>query len=115
MIEQRAWLKDYILSQNLIKVNKTYDELKDFRMDTNFIILRVNHQKKRLELGVVSPTPINGKYIITHIFYGKKPQDIYFYLSKTNLINLKDHFSYIGKELQKAYVALKQKTKYVQE
>lgn len=112
------WLKGYKLSDSLLKQTWYYDEIKDFRMDTNFVLIRTNPELTKVELAVVTGKPVEheGKkvYEITHILTGKKPQDIYWALAKLELVTLPEHFAYIGKELQKAFTCLENRTIYIQ-
>lgn len=49
------------------------------------------------------------------LFVGKKPQDLYFEITQRKLISRHDHAAYLGKELEKAYLALKFNLEYVQD
>ena len=46
---------------------------------------------------------------------GNKPSDIYHEVLKKGLIKRADHAAYLGKECQKAYVALQLEIDYVQD
>ena len=47
--------------------------------------------------------------------YGKDAGTLYDKIIKEKLISRMDHAAYLGKELEKAYIALKNKLKYVQD
>jgi hypothetical protein len=116
----KRWTKGYQEAENLFDVKWHYDEIKDFRMDKDFVIIKINKEQGMLELGVVNGTQqvgAEGKkfYEIKGIVRGKKPSDVYWYLAKYNLLTLPEHYAYVGKELQKAYSAMAEGKEYVQE
>ena len=113
------WINEYRLSKDIVEKLTNYDEIENFEADEYFVLIKIKKEEKIIELAVVDSnlkTDKQGKeyYEITHILKGKKPQDIYFPLSKINILKLNDHYAYVGKELQKAYDALMNDKKYVQ-
>lgn len=50
-----------------------------------------------------------------YLFVGKTPQEIYHKIISMGLISRLEHAAYFGKELEKAYLAMKYKLKYVQD
>ena len=88
-----------------------FDKYKDFHMDPKgYFLIRINRQKKELEVGHCSKVNKIGI-----IIKGKIPQEIYTEAIKRKLIGRLDHAAYLGKELEKAYIALKLGIEYVQD
>ena len=89
----------------------TYDPIKDWKNDPKgYFLIRINRETNKIEVGFC-PT-INR---ITHKFIGNKPQDVYFAITERGLISRLDHAAYLGKELEKAYLALKYGYDYIQD
>jgi ferredoxin len=88
-----------------------YDDLKEFQMDPKgYFLIRVDEEKKVIE-AAFCPKPNHVKYKVT----GKKPLEIYMTIIKKGIIDRADHGAYLGRELQKAYIALQKGIKYVQD
>ena len=88
-----------------------YDDLEDWSMDPKgYFLIRANFERETLELAHCKQLGI-----IDCIFEGKKPQDIYYEVHKAGLISRVDHAAYLGKELHKAYICLRQKLEYMQD
>lgn len=88
-----------------------YDDLKEFSMDPNgYFLIRILPETKEIEVGFCK-----SAHKIEVIVRGKKPIDIYHNIAKLNLISKMEHASYLGRELQKAYIALQKGIKYVQD
>ena len=89
-----------------------YDDNKDFVLDqSGYFLIRIDKENKNIEVGFCNQ---KNKVILKVI--GKKPIDIYTtIINKENLSIRKDHAAYLGRELQKAYIALKNDLKYVQD
>lgn len=89
-----------------------YDDEKEFILDPcGYFLIRVDRQKKLIEVGFC-----NGKNKMVLKVVGERPIDIYStILNKENLPLRKDHAAYLGRELQKAYLALQQNIQYVQD
>lgn len=88
-----------------------YDDLKEFVMDPKgYFLIRVDHDKGLIEVGFC---PDINKLSVKVV--GKKPLEIYQTIIKNNLLSRMDHAAYLGRELQKAYIALTKKLKYVQD
>jgi ferredoxin len=89
----------------------SYDDLKEFVMDPKgYFLIRVDPDKKRLE---VAFCPEVNK--ITVKIVGAKPLDVYQTIIKQGLITRLDHAAYLGRELQKAYIALTNNLAYIQD
>jgi thymidylate synthase len=56
-----------------------------------------------------------GPGILNQVVKGKNPKEIYETISRLNVLSRYDHAAYLGSELQKAYTAIKEKKKYVQD
>lgn len=98
-----------ILKKNVKTIEGHYDEIKDFRYDKNgYFLIRINNNK--IEAGHCLK---NNE--IDFIIKGKKAQDVYKEIINHKLVSRLDHAAYLGKELKKAELALKNKTKYMQE
>lgn len=86
-----------------------YHHIKDYAMDPKgYFLIRINRETNQIEVGFCPQ--LNT---ITYKIVGKTPQDIYFTAAKLGLLSLYDHAAYLGKELEKAYLALKYSLEYV--
>ncbi len=75
-----------------------------------YFLIRVNRKKGVIEVGFCE----HGN-VISVLITGKKPEEIYHAIFKEGLIVKFEHAAYLGKELTKAYFALKTGAKYVQD
>ena len=75
-----------------------------------YFLIRVNKKKGEIEVGFCE-----FGNIIQILIIGKRPEEIYHAIIKEGLITKFDHAAYLGKELEKAYIALKTGAKYVQD
>ena len=73
-------------------------------------LIKTNPEDKTIEVGFC---PQVNKVTIKII--GKTPQEIYLEIAKRKLIEKADHYAYLGKELQKAFIALNKNIDYVQD
>mgnify|MGYP001391628770 CR=1 FL=1 len=97
--------------QELRSIKAEYDDLKEFVMDDKgYFLIRVNQESEEIE---VAFCPELNK--ITVKITGKKPIEIYQTIIKEGLISRMDHAAYLGRELQKAFIALQKKIPYVQD
>lgn len=88
-----------------------YDDAKDFVLDPKgYFLIRILPESKEIEVGFC-----NMKNKVEVVVRGKKPIDIYHNVAKLNLISRTEHASYLGRELQKAFIALQKGIKYVQD
>lgn len=67
------------------------------------------------EEGVIKVRYYTNDHQRKYLFVGKTPQEIYFTIFKRGLVSKLDHAAYLGKELEKAYLALKYGFTYVQD
>lgn len=89
-----------------------YDDMKEFQLDPNgYFLIRVNHATKEIEVGFCK----ERNHVLVKVT-GKKPIEIYqTVINKEKLISRVDHGAYLGRELQKAYIALQHNLEYVQD
>jgi hypothetical protein len=99
------------LSDDALIIDGNYHPIKDWEMDKEgYLLIRVNKELNKIEVGFCE-----SNNIITILVRGNKPQDIYFEITKRNLLDRPEHYAYLGKELEKAYLALKYNLEYVQD
>jgi ferredoxin len=88
-----------------------YDDIRDFVLDTaGYLLIRINETTKELEVGFCGK-----RNTVEVIVRGSKPVDVYHTMAKLHLITRMEHASYLGRELQKAYLCLKAGKKYIQD
>jgi len=92
-------------------IQGNFDKYKDWTEDPKgYFLIKVNKEKKLIEVGFCKD---NNEIEI--VIKGKIPQEIYMTAVKKNLFSRYEHSAYLGKELEKAYLALKHNLKYVQD
>lgn len=67
-----------------------------------YFLIRIDEENQMLEVGHCTT---DNKLI--KVIRGKTPESIMYKIIDLNCINLLDHAAYLGKELQKAYIAMK--------
>jgi len=89
-----------------------YDDAKEFVIDDKgYFLIRLDREKKNIEVAFC-----NEKNKIVLKVIGKKPIDIYqTIINKEKLELRKDHYAYLGRELEKAFIALNNNLEYVQD
>tara|TARA_Y100000310_G_scaffold342995_1_gene448653 strand:+ start:19289 stop:19891 length:603 start_codon:yes stop_codon:yes gene_type:complete len=94
------------------EITATYDDTKEFVADgKKYFLIRLDRNSNNIEVGFC-----NEKNNVVLRVIGKKPIEIYqMMINKEKLPIRKDHAAYLGRELQKAYIALKQNLDYVQD
>ena len=94
------------------KVIASYDDAKEFVLDdAGYFLIKLYRKNKSIVVGFCKERNKISLKIV-----GKKPIDIYHtIINKEKLPIRKDHAAYLGKELQKAYIALKYNLEYVQD
>ena len=98
-------------SEDVEIIQGEYHPIKDWRMDDNgYLLIRKKVELKCLEVGFCK-----ADNIINLVVRGNKPQDIYFEITKRKLLLHPEHYAYLGKELHKAFMALKYNLDYVQD
>ena len=98
-------------AENIEEIKGHYDELKDWKYDPKgYFLIRINRETKEIEVA-----HCKRNNIVEKVIKGKKPQDVFFTICELGLISRTDHAAYLGKELEKAYLALKYNIEYVQD
>ena len=105
-------VENEVKENNVREVFAEYDDSKEFSLDpAGYFLIRINKEKKGIEVGFCNE---RNKLVLK--VTGKKPIDIYHTLiNREKLPIRKDHCSYLGRELQKAYVALQKNLDYIQD
>jgi dihydropteroate synthase len=75
-----------------------------------YFLIKVNKELQQIEVGLCRKRNIVAVKIV-----GKTPEDIYKTIIKHKLLSRFDHAAYLGKELQKAYIAFKAGKEYIQD
>lgn len=100
-----------IKTDQIQEIKAEHDDLKEFKMDPKgYFLIKVNKEKNRVEVGHCGE--LNKVDIMV---YGNKPIDIYMTIIKKGLVEEMGHAAYLGREIQKACIALKKNLKYVQD
>lgn len=97
----------------LIKAKKTSQ--KDVTLDKGFFVIEVDDQ---IRVEYYSNVYKDGKIVsgkIEKIFVGKKAAALSDTIAKHVQDLMPEHYCYLGRELQRAEVALKKGTKYIQD
>ncbi len=93
------------------EIKAEYDDLREFVMDKKgYFLIRVNKEKKRVEVGHCGE--LNKVDVMV---YGTNPLEIYMTIIKKGLVENMGHAAYLGREIQKACIALKHNLEYVQD
>lgn len=90
---------------------KEYDTIRDWHQDPNgyFTIMPFINE------GLIKVRFYTNDNKRKYLFVGKTPQDLYWEITQRGLISKMEHAAYLGKELAKAYIALKNKIHYNQD
>lgn len=75
-----------------------------------YFLIRINKKENLIEVGHCLK---NNE--VVHLIKGKTPEEIMYKIIDCGFVSLLDHAAYLGKELQKAYLALKLNEEYVQD
>lgn len=99
------------IKEDIQTIKAEYDDLKEFVLDDKgYFLIRTIPEKKLIEVGFC------GKRNVVEVkVYGTKPIEIYQTILKEKIIDRPDHAAYLGRELQKAYIALQLGIPYVQD
>lgn len=99
-------------TQGAKEVKAQYDDSKEFTLDPKgYFLIRINYETNELEAGFCGE-----KNAMVLKVSGKKPIDVYHTIAtKTELDLRKEHFAYLGRELEKAYHCLMTNLEYVQD
>ncbi len=92
-------------------IKGSFHKYKDWKQDPKgYFLIRVNKTEKEIELGFCKE---NNEIEI--VIKGKIPQEIYYTAIKKGLLSRMEHAAYLGKELEKAYLAMKHDLNYIQD
>lgn len=99
------------IKEDIKEIKAEYDDKKEFVLDEKgYFLIRVVPEKKMIEVGFC------GKRNTVEVrVYGKTPLEIYQTILREKIIERADHAAYLGRELQKAYIALQLGIAYVQD
>lgn len=93
------------------EVEAEYDDLNEFKLDPKgYFLIRVNQEKQRVEVGHCGQR--NEVDVMVH---GNTAIEIYMTIIKRGLVGDLGHAAYLGREIEKACLALKHGLKYVQD
>ena len=100
-----------IVTQTVREIQAQYDDDKEFVLDEKgYFLIRIVPEHKLIEVGFC------GKRNTVEVkVTGKKPIDIYQTILREHIITRPDHAAYLGRELQKAFIALQLGLAYVQD
>ncbi len=89
-----------------------YDDEKDFVIDNEgYFLVRLDRKNKNIEAAFC-----REKNKVSLKVIGKAPRDIYHTIINKEKVRIrKDQAAYLGRELQKAYIALKYNLEYIQD
>lgn len=92
-------------------IQAVYDDNKEFVLDPKgYFLIRINRATKEIEAGFC------GKRNTVEVkVVGKSPRDIYMTILREKIVDWPDHAAYLGRELQKAFIALQLGLDYVQD
>lgn len=95
-----------------------YDDIKDFKIEPSghYVLIRIDAAE-----GLIEAAVCNKKHVIIKVFRARRAQALYHGIFayerryRKKWFTSKDHIAYLGKEFNKAELALKKRTKYWQE
>jgi len=97
-------------SPDIEVIQATHDPIRDFRMDpAGYFLIRFNPDTNKLEAGLCKKDNVLLKK-----FVGDTPEELCNSIAKTVEL-MQYHASYMGKELQKAFIAKELGIEYVQD
>ena len=115
--QRPEWIKEQTKASDFEVIQaKAYDDIKDFRMDKVYVLIRIYPEAQEIGVAICSP-----EHVILKEFRGKHAKDLYFTIfsyAETNnqeWFTRLDHAAYLGKELKKAEIALASDSEYMQE
>jgi len=104
--------KREVTLENMREIKAKYDDKKEFVIDpAGYFLIRTVPKTKEIEVAFCrEPNVVSLKVI------GKTPIEIYqTIINKEKLKLREDHYAYLGRELEKAYISLRKGIKYVQD
>lgn len=112
-MEKNRIIVDVKVSGGDVKgIEAKYDDAKEFVLDNKgYFLIRLDRNNRNIEVAFC-----NDKNKIALKVIGKTPPDIYHtIINKEKLPIRRDHAAYLGRELEKAYIALRHNLEYVQD
>ena len=104
--------KREVTLENMREIKAKYDDKKEFVIDpAGYFLIRTVPKTKEIEVAFCrEPNVVSLKVT------GKTPIEIYqTIINKEKLKLREDHYAYLGRELEKAYISLRKGIKYVQD
>lgn len=92
------------------EIDATGFEQKWVQDPNGYFLIRINREKQIIEVGHC----LKNNQVIT-LIKGKTPESIMYKIINQGYISLLDHAAYLGKELEKAFIALKYDLDYCQD
>ena len=100
-------------------IKAKYNSMKEWKLDPKgYFLIRINYEKQIIEIAHVNNDHKNNPRVYpdkAFVIHGKNAEEIYNTICKLDLVGFKEHAAYLGSELQKAEIAMKNKLKYVQD
>jgi hypothetical protein len=98
-------------------IKAKYNSRKEWKQDPKgYFLIRIN--KNLIEVAHVKNDNSNHPKVHPEkatVIQGKTAEEIYNTIIREKLVSLKEHAAYLGSELQKAEIAMKNKLNYVQD
>jgi len=92
-------------------IRASYDDAKEFTLDSSgYFLIRTKPETKEIEVALCAE-----RNVISKIVVGKTPLEIYQTCIREKMLSRHDHAAYLGRELQKANIALQAGVPYVQD
>ncbi|MBI1970117.1 DUF4346 domain-containing protein [Candidatus Woesearchaeota archaeon] len=99
------------IENNIKTITAVYNDAKEFVLDPKgYFLIRTNPEKQQIEVGFCGK-----RNTIEVTIVGTTPLEVYQTILREKIIDRPDHAAYLGRELQKAYTALKLGIPYVQD
>jgi dihydropteroate synthase len=105
----KGYFEDIKISKNLKEIKATLP-LKYKRDPKGYFLIKANHKKQLIEIGYCTNTNTLKQKIT-----GKNPDKIFNTILNKKLVTKKEHAAYLGSELEKAHIALKNNLNYIQD
>ncbi len=98
-------------TSDMKEIAAEYDDVKEWRMDPlGYFLIRVDHEKNVIEIG-----HCRDRNIVNVKIVGSDATFMFNTIIRNKLVGTFQHAAYLGKELQKAEIALKEHLEYVQD
>lgn len=106
---KKELVRTRVESQKAKVLKASYDEKKEWRMDPKgYFLIRIDN-------GIIEVGHCNEKNSVDVIITGTSETEIMNTILREKLVSSLQHAAYLGKELYKAKIALREKKKYVQD